>query len=272
MIDSIANSNSKPIVSIIVPCYNQGHLLCDALDSVLMQTYIDWECIIVNDGSTDNTESVALAYCEKDARFMYFYQDNQGVIASRNNAIRKSNGRYILPLDGDDKIAPTYLEKAVPIISNNPKVSIVYCLVEQFGEKEGLYFLPEFEINRMLLDNCIVVTALFRRSDYDNTKGYNPNMKKGLEDWDFWLSILELGGTAYRIDEVLFYYRIQNSSRNKSLNPVVDKLKIRMIKNHFKLYLCNSFGVFRLYLNNESRSVSNLFRFLCRQLRLCFFY
>lgn len=103
MIDSIANSNSKPIVSIIVPCYNQGHLLCDALDSVLMQTYIDWECIIVNDGSTDNTESVALAYCEKDARFMYFYQDNQGVIASRNNAIRKSNGRYILPLDGETK-------------------------------------------------------------------------------------------------------------------------------------------------------------------------
>lgn len=272
MIDSIANSNSKPIVSIIVPCYNQGHLLCDALDSVLMQTYIDWECIIVNDGSTDNTESVALAYCEKDARFMYFYQENQGVIASRNNAIRKSNGRYILPLDGDDKIAPTYLEKAVPIVSDNPKVSIVYSLVEQFGEKEGLYFLPEFDLNKMLLDNCIVVTALFRRSDYNNTKGYNPNMENGLEDWDFWLSILELGGTAYRIDEVLFYYRIQNSSRNRSLNPVVDKLKIRMIKNHLKLYLCNSFGVFRLYLNSESRSVSNLFRFLCRQLKLCFFY
>ena len=100
MIDSIAYKNSKPIVSIIVPCYNQGHLLCDALDSVIMQTYIDWECIIVNDGSTDNTESVALAYCEKDAWFIYYYQVDQDVIAPRNDAIRKSNIKYIFHWKG----------------------------------------------------------------------------------------------------------------------------------------------------------------------------
>ena len=260
--------NVLPLVSVIVPCYNQGDFLYEALSSVLCQTYTNWECIIMNDGSTDNSEDVALEFCQKDSRFVYYYQDNQGVIASRNNAIRKSNGRYILPLDGDDKIAPTYLEKAVPIISDNPAVSIVYCLVEQFGEKEGLYLLPDFDINRMLYDNCIVVTALFRRSDYNKTKGYNPNMKKGLEDWDFWLSILELGGTAYRIDEVLFYYRIQNVSRNRSLNSVSNELKLRIIKNHPKMFFLRGIYAYRLYKKGRGKGILDILFFFSKYVRI----
>ena len=91
-----------PKVSVIVPCYNQGEYLADALESVLYQTFTDWECIIVNDGSSDNTEEVANKFCELDKRFKYISQTNQGVSAARNNGIKASSGTYILPLDGDD--------------------------------------------------------------------------------------------------------------------------------------------------------------------------
>lgn len=227
---------SFPLVSIIVPCYNQGKYLGEALDSVLAQTYQDWECVIINDGSRDNTEEVAQEYCQRDCRFTYLYQENQGVVAARNNAIRSSHGQYILPLDGDDKIAPTYIEKAVAVIEQNPEVSIVYCDAVRFGAREGLCLLSEFSVERMLIENCIFCTALYRRSDYDKTIGYNPNMNQGLEDWDFWLSILEQGGTAYKIPEVLFYYRINNTSRNRSLDNIRIKLIDTIVSNHPQLY------------------------------------
>ena len=96
-------------VSVIVPVYNQGEFLSEALESVLQQTYPNWECIIVNDGSTDNSGEVAKGYVNKDDRFKYLYQDNSGVAAARNNGIRHSDGFYILPLDSDNVLCPTYL-------------------------------------------------------------------------------------------------------------------------------------------------------------------
>lgn len=227
----------RKLVSIIVPCYNQGGFLEETLKSVLEQTYLQWECIIVNDGSIDNTHSVANKFCEKDKRFRYYYQENQGVVAARNNAIRSSQGEYILPLDGDDIIDSTYVEKAVKILQSNDIIKIVYCDAEFFGRKQGRWQLPPFSMENMLADNCIFCTALFRRCDYDKTIGYNPNMKGGLEDWDFWLSLLESGGMVHKIDEVLFYYRIRTNSRNNSINEEkASYLRYNLWANHKNLY------------------------------------
>ena len=110
----------EPLVSIITPCYNQAQYLSEALDSVLRQTFANWECIIVNDCSSDNTEEVAMSYCNKDARFRYCPLDhNQGLCTARNNGIGMSSGKYILPLDADDIIADCYLEEAVKNIVSN---------------------------------------------------------------------------------------------------------------------------------------------------------
>ena len=103
----------QPLISIIVPCYNKAVYLTDALDSVLNQTYLNWECIIIDDGSPDATASIAKEYLNKDKRFKYYYQDNQGVSLARNNGIKRSSGKFILPLDADDIIEPTYIEKAL---------------------------------------------------------------------------------------------------------------------------------------------------------------
>lgn len=101
----------KGLVSVIMPCYNQGCYLSEALESVINQTYSDWECIIIDDGSTDSSEEIAKEYCQKDGRIRYIYQDNAGVIAARNNAIAASSGEYILPLDADDSISTVYLRR-----------------------------------------------------------------------------------------------------------------------------------------------------------------
>lgn len=206
-----------PKVSVIVPCYNQAKYLPETLDSVLKQTYADWECIIVNDGSPDNTEEIAKNYCEKDIRFKYLYQENQGPAAARNNGIKESLGDYILPLDSDDIIQETYIEKAICHFINFPKTKLVYCRANKFGLKNESWNLSEYKYENLLWDNPIFCTAMYRRADYDKTNGYNSNLEYGLEDWDFFLSLLNENDIVHQINEVLFFYRIKEESRTTML-------------------------------------------------------
>ena len=104
---------NNPLVSVIVPCYKQAHFLPETLNAVLNQTYDNWECIIVDDGSPDNTIEVANSFILRDKRFKLVSQENQGLAMARNNGIAASRGYFILPLDSDDMIDSTYLEKAV---------------------------------------------------------------------------------------------------------------------------------------------------------------
>lgn len=234
--------NNKPLVSIVIPCYNQGEFLGETLDSVLSQTYREWECIIVNDGSTDNTEAVARGYCDRDSRFKYIYQKNSGLSATRNKGIRSSSGKYVMPLDSDDKIGAEYVEKSVEILEKNPKMEIVYCNAELFGVAKGKWNLPEYSLERILGENCIFCSALFRRETYDRTGGYKENMKYGFEDWDFWLSIIEMCPDCmiHRMDEVMFYYRIRRRSMLNSMDATrLYKMREQIWKNHRKLYAEN---------------------------------
>ena len=125
--------NSKNgLVSVIIPCFNQGCFINDAVKSVLNSSYQNIEIIIVNDGSTDFlTNEVLKGF--NDERIKVINQTNQGVCAARNNGINEANGEFILPLDADDKIAPLYIEKAVKVLHENPKIGIVYCDAESFG-------------------------------------------------------------------------------------------------------------------------------------------
>ena len=102
-----------PVISIIIPCYNSSLYIKETLESVQKQTFQDWECIIVNDGSTDNSLDIIKEYSYKDKRFYYIDKKNEGPAIARNIAIHNSTGEFILPLDSDDIIEPTYTEKAI---------------------------------------------------------------------------------------------------------------------------------------------------------------
>ena len=209
---------THPIVSVIVPCYNQAQYLSESLDSVISQTYPSWECIIVNDGSPDNTEEIALKYCEIDSRIRYHKKQNGGLADARNAGIAISTGEYILPLDADDKIGSNYLSEGVDILNRNISVKIVYCDAVFFGEKNGKWLLPTFDLKNMLLYNHIFCSSFFRRVDYECTNGYDKAMKFGWEDWEFWLAILENGGDVYKLNNTNFFYRIRIGSLVSSMN------------------------------------------------------
>lgn len=203
-------------VSVIVACYNHADFLPQAVGSVIAQTYTNWECIIINDGSTDNSEVVASSLINSDHRIKYFTKPNGGLSSARNFGIEKSNGEYILPLDADDKIHPGYIEKALNEFKNE-KIKIVYCEAEYFGAREGKVNLPAFSRKGLAEMNMIFCSAMYKRKDFDLAGGYNPNMIFGWEDWNLWVAILKNGGEVIKIPEVLFYYRIKVASMLKSL-------------------------------------------------------
>ena len=246
------------MVSIIVACYNQGEYLRDALESILAQTYTEWECVIINDGSTDDTEAIAQDYCRRDGRFVYISQTNQGLVAARNNAIAKSHGRYVLPLDSDDIIEATFLEKAVAVLDHDIEVRIVGCRVKCFGEVDAEMVLGEFTNGDLLIRNYLANSSVFRREDFDSVGGYKADMAGGFEDWELWVSILERGGKAYRIDELLYLYRKHEGSRNCIPEKEQKRLIVTIAKNHVELLYKEYVKLYQAYhdlrLMEKSRS------------------
>ena len=224
------------LVSVIIPCYNQGEFIEECLISVFSSTHKHIEVIVINDGSTDNSLEIITSLNTK-YNFILFDQINSGPSIARNNGILISKGKYILPLDADDKIGSSYIENAVIQLETSAEIGIVYCKSEFFGEKKGEWKLPKYSFEKILTQNLIFNCALFRRKDYDKTLGYNPNMKEGWEDWDFWLTLIELGLEVERIEQTGFYYRIRNNSRERNLdNEKVSRLRKQIYINHLDLY------------------------------------
>jgi len=226
----------NPLISIIVPCYNQAQYLDECLQSVLEQTYTDWECIIVNDGSPDNTEEIARKWVEKDSRFKYLHQENGGVAAARNYGIKNALGTWILPLDGDDKIAAQYIELASKKMIEN--YDIIYCKAEYFGDQSGEVILQSFNEVLILLENQIFVSAFFPKKNWELVHGFDEELK-GFEDWDFWLSMLENKNhlKVHCLSYYGFFYRIKKSSRNKiAYEKHAQEILISIHQKHAAMY------------------------------------
>ncbi|QXE92337.1 glycosyltransferase [Geomonas subterranea] len=207
---------TPPKVSVVIPCYNHGAFLDETVDSVLAQSFADFEIIIVDDGSTD-PGTVRLLEGYRRPKTTVLRTANGGVSRARNTGIARARGSYILPLDADDRIAPTYMEKAVAILDARPEVGIVYCDEEKFGEEQGLWDLPPYDPVAELFDNLIHPAAFFRKSDWARVGGYSPMFVYGWEDWDFWVSMTRLNKEVSKIPEILYYYRVRSVSRDHSM-------------------------------------------------------
>lgn len=245
-----------PKVSIIIPCYNQGKYVAEAINSALRQTFKDIEIVCVNDGSTDNSVEIIKSFENKYKNFIFLNnEENRGVIYSRNFAIKNCNGTYILPLDADDIIEPTYVEKAVKILDNNPNIGIVYCKAKIFGNYDKYWNLKPFNKSDILYENCIFCSAIFRKSDFLKIGGYNNNMKYGCEDYDLWLSFIEQGLEVFQINEILFSYR-QYDETSRTTISLKNKKEIwnNLIKNHINLYLNDENFLERLIFSNPIKT------------------
>jgi len=228
----------KPLVSVIIPCYNQVNYLPEAVKSVVEQTYQNWECIIVNDGSPDNTSEVARDLIKKypTKKIILLEKENGGLADARNFGIKNSNGKYILPLDADDIILPEMIEKTVDLLDKNPDISIAYTDTIRFGAVNDSYCTGDYNFNNLCLINIMNYCSLFRREAWEAVGGYKTNMIWGYEDWEFWISCGERGFYGRRIPEKLFMYRIKNDSMLSNAYKHDAELKARIIMNHSKLY------------------------------------
>lgn len=229
---------SNPLVSIIIPCYNQALYLPEALESVMNQTYLNWECIMVNDGSPDNTEEIAKEWLIKDTRYRYIYKENSGVCDTRNKGIEEAKGEFILPLDADDKIAPQYIAEAIHTFLKDQDTKLVYCNKIYFGAINKQEPCPPYSFETMLSENQIHHAAMYKKSDFEKTRGYNLNMHDGLEDWDFWLELLNHDDKVVKLNGYYYYYRIKKVSRSTEIDfEKNERLILQIFKNHQDKYL-----------------------------------
>ena len=225
-------------VSVVIPCYNQGKWLWEAIDSVLAQDMSDFEIIVINDGSTDPATNQIIGSIEHP-KITTIVTPNQGLSAARNEAISRARGTYILPLDSDDRIHPTYLSKASRLLDENPQLGIVYCQADFFGEKQGVWDLEPYRFPDILISPQIFATSMYRRTDWEAVGGYRADMIHGWEDYDFWLSLIGKGVGVHRIDEVLFSYRkTTGSMAGLDKNQMLYSFK-KLFEHHRDLYEAN---------------------------------
>lgn len=247
------NSNT-PVVSVIVPCYNQAEYLPEALESVLKQTFTDWEAIIVNDGSQDNTSEVAGQYVARDSRISLIVQENRGVSAARNAGLRRAKGKYIVALDGDDRIEPQYIEKTLMAFGDGNDADVAYSGWGFFGISDKAPKLKYLGYRQLLINNTLYCTAIYRREDALRIGGYDENMHMGFEDWEFFIRLLNEHSKVVQVPETLFYYRIKNVSRNTVANDHEFEMNSYIYRKHFDTYCRlwgDPIGIYREYAKHS---------------------
>lgn len=262
-----------PLISVVIPAYNAEQFLDETLESVLSQTYENWECIIVNDGSTDNTESIAKKWCEKDARFRYFYKENSGASDTRNFGIKEARGEYIAFLDADDLYMPNFLEvcienlveKDVDLVA--PKMlefwDVQNEVIEDEDKKDYLYSGKE-GIALFLHSNRITMALLCKKSVMDEVGGFTWHKKA--EDLHCWLKVLFAGYKIYRLGEYYAYRRTHNNSwssmdRNcsKEVLELIVSLKANILENGIDYYrYFNRWAKKNIIINSKNRKYFNI--------------
>jgi glycosyltransferase involved in cell wall biosynthesis len=225
-------------ISIIIPCFNSEATLEGTLKSVLDQDFEEWEAIIVNDGSPDNLQTIALKYVDKDTRFKYFKKENGGLGAARNFGIKKSTGIFILPLDSDNQIEKDFVLHAIAVFENDKNVGVVHGNAEYYGEKKGLWEVGKFDLNKMLVHNYIDACAIYRKSLWEQVGGYDENMPyQGHEDWEFWISLATLKIGFHHLQKITFNYYVSDNSMIRSFtDEMVSLNQDYIVKKHCRFF------------------------------------
>lgn len=241
------------MISVVIPCYNYGCFLQETLMSVKSQTYSDWECIIVNDGSTDNTEEIAIQFTKEDNRFHYLKRENGGLSAARNTGLSIAKGDYIQFLDADDLIHPEKFEHQLDIFADSPELDICYSNFEFFDSPSGnilnkTHFAKQVSINpiedvlfKFGKDGFIIPIhcALIKRGVWENSNVFNESLK-AREDWLMWLDLALRGKTFLFIDKPFALYRkhsesmVHNQSNMAYYIAYSSMLALDLIPNKYK--------------------------------------
>lgn len=252
------NNIPLPKVTVVIPCFNHGRYLMEAVGSVEACPKELYEMIIVNDGSTEPSTCQLIQKLEA-AGYPVIHQPHSGLAAARNHGIRQARGAYILPLDADNKIRPGYIVQAVKILDDNEAIGVVYGDAEYFGDHRGRWEAPEFNLLQMIACNKIDACAVFRKSIWEACGGYDTSMVTGYEDWDLWLQMASRRVKFFHIKEVLFDYHVRPDSMLRAWTiPNEEKILPYLYAKHFKLIRTEIEKQLRLAAG-RNRSLKNLF-------------
>ena len=260
-------------ISVIVPCYNQGHFLNESVGSVLAQTYTNWECIIVNDGSTDNTERVALEYSRTDSRIKYLKKENGGLSSARNAGLDVAEGGYIQFLDADDVLESGKFEQQLEILNQTEKLerAVLYTNYS-FGKAGNIYengskvisvefnsdnYLPElitrWESDLVIPCHCFLFSSDFFLNDRIRFDETLPNH----EDFECWLAIFSKDPRVIFTDKILCRYRLNDASMSTDMRRMGEGF-IQALNKHLKIKWYSK--RVRLLLNQKRLSVLQAYK------------
>ena len=203
-----------PRISVLMPCFNHGIFIGEAIRSVLDQTVSDAEIIVVDDGSTDQS-TVELLTGLRVPRTTVLRTANRGLPAARNFAAHHARGDVFCALDADDRLAPKWFERALDVLDAQPDVAFVSHWLETFGDERWTWTPASCDLPALLARNTVNGAALVRRTAFDAVGGYDESMRDGCEDWDFWLRLVERGYRGVIVPEVFFYYRRNAASMSR---------------------------------------------------------
>jgi glycosyltransferase involved in cell wall biosynthesis len=192
---------------VVIPCYNLGQYLDDAVSSVLGQTFRDFEILIVDDGSTDGaTQAVLASYSRPKTRVIR--AEHAGLAAARNLGISLASGRYLCALDADDTLEASFLEKMARVLDSDDSLTFSSCWLRTFGDETWDWKPERCDLPTLLWEDTVLTAALVRRDAVVAIGGYDTNMpEQGDEDWDLWLTLVERGYRGAILPEILFNYR-----------------------------------------------------------------
>jgi hypothetical protein len=209
---AVPSAADDALVSVIIPCFNDGVFLLEAIASVENSVSMPYELIVVNDGSTD-AQTLRILAGLRQAGYRIIDQENRGLAEARNRGVREARCRHYVPLDADNRLRPAFVEAAVAILEGDPAVAAVYGDRREFGLRSGRVAVGVPDLDRLLCGNYIDACAVIRRDAWLACGGYDGEMPiQGMEDWEFWLSVFEHGFTLHRLDMETFDYRVRPDS------------------------------------------------------------
>jgi glycosyltransferase involved in cell wall biosynthesis/GT2 family glycosyltransferase len=224
-----------PDITVVIPCFNQGEFLEDAILSVFEQSHDSWEIVVVDDGSTDPT---TISYLDSldYPRTRLVRQENRGLAAARNAGIGVGSGTYVVPLDADDQLAPEYLAILLEALAADEDAAFAQCWAELFGDVEAVWASRPYNPYQLLLSNSVIGCVLLRRSAFESVGGYDESMTRGNEDWDMWVRLLEAGWSQTTVRRPLFRYRKHGDSMSAGTEARFEEARREMARRHPGLY------------------------------------
>jgi len=273
----------QPLVSIIIPCFNYAHLISDTLESLLNQQYAHWEAIIVDDGSTDNTERVIMNFIETDERITYLKQESRGVSVARNLGIKHAKGEFLQFLDADDLVSPGKINSQVLYLTENSSEDICFCRTFYFKHPDHTILYSSFQlqdddialppdlqgsgfevISELLVKNLMICSPLFRRRVIEKVPGFKPGVAYA-EDHNFWFRCALENFTFHYLDNPDVYSCVRVHAKSVSQNKFEllegeSKFRVEIRQLVIKSTLSENQKMTLLNLNN------NLLKRLYRQM------